>query len=87
MATLSSTELATLRNDCEKSILAGALALNYTKAQINASLQALENYFEATTRAGFGTAIENAAPGVFNANQKKRLAAFYIRQKCLREGV
>jgi hypothetical protein len=56
----------------------------WTKAQINAAVQAIEDWFEAqrTTVAGL---IETAAPGVFTNAQKKRIVKYYLQQKFGRE--
>jgi hypothetical protein len=53
---------------------------------IDAALQAVEDYFEATAKAGLNSAIETAAPGVFTGPQKKLLIAYFIMQKASREG-
>lgn len=87
MATLTGTELVELRNGCEASVRTAGVAIAYTKAQINAAVQAVEDYTETTARAGYGAAIEVAAPGVFNAAAKKRIVARYFQQKFRREGV
>lgn len=81
MAVLNATQLTELRQACSRS----GIAINYTKAQVNAGLQAIEDYFENTARAGFGQAIEAAAPGVFTAAQKKQLGKFWLLQKAGRE--
>jgi len=74
MAILNPTQLAQIRNGCEKV----EPNINYIKPQINAAIQALEDYFENTARAGFGAAIEAAAPGIFTNAQKKRIGRFYL---------
>lgn len=81
MATLTATQLAELRRGCAGAVV----AVNYTRAQINAGLQAIEDYYETTARAGFGSAIEAAAPGVFTNAQKKQLGKFWLFQKYGRE--
>lgn len=87
MAVLTSAQLAELRQGCASSAAAAGAPVNYTKAQLNAALQAVEDWFENTGRAAIGAAIEAAAPGLFNAAAKKRIAAYWLRQKFAREGV
>jgi hypothetical protein len=82
MAVLTASELAELRNG-----VANSGTQSWTRAQVNAALQAVEDYFEDTARAGFGSAIEAAAPGVFTNAQKKRIGAYWLLQKYRREGV
>jgi len=77
MATLTAAQMSTARNSCERI----DSSIGYTKAQINAALQACEDYFENTARAGFGGAMEAAAPGVFTAAQKRRIGRFYLLLK------
>lgn len=78
-AVLTGEELAELR----RQIVAGIV--NYTKIQVNAALQACEDYYEQTARVGFAQAMEAAAPGVFTNAQKKRIGAAFFRQKARRE--
>lgn len=75
MAILEATELAKLRRD-----FAEGVAVTYTKPQINAALQQIEDWFEAN-RASLGAAIT----GGWTANQKRRLVKFWLRQKFERE--
>lgn len=74
MAVLIAAQLAQVRNGCERI----EPNIGYTKAEVNAVIQAYEDYYETTARAGFGAAAEVAAPGVFNAAQKKRIGKFYL---------
>lgn len=84
MATLTATELAELRLACASS----QATVGYTKAQINAALQAIEDWFENTARAALNTTINTAtSPLVLSAPVKKILVAHYLRQKFAREGV
>jgi len=80
MAPLTDPERDELRQ-----MLAGAVTPTWTKPQINAALQAVEDWFE-TARAGAGAAIEAAAPGVFSPANKRRLLVAWLRQKLRREG-
>jgi len=79
---LTETDLVELRQDMARA----SATLAWRKANVNAALQAIETWFEAN-RASLGAAIETAAPGYFNATQKKQLVAFWLGQKCRREGV
>ena len=81
MAVLSGLELAELRR-----AMATNGTVTWTKPQINAALQAIEDWFEAN-RASLGAAIEAVAPGLYTAPRKKRLVAYWLRQKFVREGV
>lgn len=73
MATLTAPERDTLRQYVARQV--GTVA--YTKTQVNAALQALEN--DKTTFVNrCNTVIEGAAPGVFSAAQKRILAAAVI---------
>ena len=81
MAILTGDELAELRR-----AMAANGTVTWTKPQINAALQAIEDWFEAN-RVALGAAIEAAAPGLYNATRKKRLVAYWLRQKFVREGV
>ncbi len=80
MATLSATELAELRQG-----FADGRVVAHTKPQINAVLQAVEDWFEAN-RASLGAAMEAAAPGVFTGPQKKAIGSYWLRQKFVRGG-
>lgn len=82
MAILSVKELAELRRACARNVT----PVTWTKPQINAALQAIEDWFEAN-RASLGAAIETAAPLQFAGPLKKRLVAFWLRQKFGREAV
>lgn len=77
MAQLTADELAAIRRECA----AFGLTVNYTKAQINAAIQAIEDWFEAN-RAGISTAINAATtPLVLTAQQKKIIGAFWLLYK------
>lgn len=82
MATLLNNELSELRQTAGRD-----QAVDYTKPQINAALQAIEDWFEAN-RAALGAAINTAtAPYVFTPALKRRMVAHWFRQKFSREGV
>lgn len=87
MAILSASQCDELRQGITASTEKAGVAVNYSKAQMNAAIQAIEDYFENTAKAGFGSSIEAAAAGVFNNAAKKRIIAHWLRQKFVREGV
>lgn len=80
MAVLTATERAQLRRAVAQTVT----SVPWTKAQINAAVQAIEDFFE-NNRAALGAAIEAAAPGVFNAPLKQRLVKYWLQQKYGRE--
>ena len=83
MAILTLKQLADIRQSCYK----GAPAVDYDKTQINAMLQAVEDWFEAN-RNSLNTAINTAtAPKVFTIAQKKRAVAYWLEQKFQTEKV
>ena len=80
MAVLSSSELQVIRNQC-----AAIVAVNYTKTQINAAAQAVEDLITANA-----TAISNAintatSPVTLTVAQKKILVAVTLYVKYLRD--
>lgn len=88
MAALTTSEKADLRNGVERSCVANAVPIAYTKAQIDAAFQAIEDVWESNAlKNAISNAIEGAASGVFTVAQKKRLVAYWLRQKFGREGV
>jgi hypothetical protein len=80
MAVLTTEQLAPIRRNAAEEI-----APRWTKPQINAGLQAIEDWFEAN-RLALGSAIETAAPGVFNATQKRLLVKCWLLSKFERGG-
>ena len=81
MAVLSSDQLTDMR----KKMAVGETVV-WTKPQLNAALQAIEDWYE-TNKVAIGTAIDVAtAPLVFTAAQKKKLGAYWLLQKASREG-
>ena len=83
MATLTANQLSTLRQQ----VAAEGVAIAYTKPNLNAAAQAVENYFETTARAALNTAINAAtAPLVLPAPVKAALVKHYLRQKFERGG-
>jgi hypothetical protein len=79
MALLTSDQLAALRRQCAR----GEIPVNYTKAQINAALQAIEDTFES---AALQNAISNAintatSPLVLTAAQKRVLVKHWLASR------
>lgn len=76
MATLTTEDLQKIRQECARTII-----VNYTKAQINAAAQAVEDWIQANA-ASLSTAINAATtPLVLTAAQKKKLVAEYCDYK------
>lgn len=73
MATLTPEELRVIRNAIEKRV--NGFGVNYTKAQINAAAQAIEDRLQ-NSKTVLNNDIESAAPGVFNVPQKKLILAY-----------
>jgi hypothetical protein len=82
MAVLAAVQLAEVR----QKIAAQHAVVTWNKTELNAALQAVENVFQGTGKTALNNAIETASPGVFDANQKKLLIAFYVFQAAQREG-
>ena len=82
MAILTPEQLAEVRRE-----FAGAVPITCNKPQINAALQAIEDWFEAN-RASLGTAIDTATVPLgktFTNPEKKQAVKFWLRQKFGRE--
>mgnify|MGYP001605685944 FL=1 len=76
MVVLTVADLVPIRQACAKKV-----AVNYTKPQINAAVQAVENWFEAN-RAGLSGVIDTAtAPLVLSGAQKKAIVAYWLNYK------
>lgn len=82
MANLNAGQLTEIR---QRVAATGAIPVTYTKPQINAAVQAVEDYFETTARAGISAAIEAVEPGTFTAAQKRQIAKMWLFQKYGRE--
>lgn len=89
MAVLITPELVSLRQ-----LIARQMAPTWTKPQINAALQAIEDAVQSTSNVGnrslktyIGNAIEAAAPGVFTAGQKDTLFILWSYFNARRGGV
>lgn len=81
MAVLAGNQLAELR----RAVQAEAFRPDLSKATFSGAFQAVEDRFEAV-RSSFGTAIENAVPGVFSAQEKSRMVRYWLKQKFDRGG-
>lgn len=81
MAALTIEQQAELR----RAMAARLATVPYTKPQVNAAIQALEDWWETSGRAAAGAAIEAAAPGIFTAPLKKEIGKAWLRQKAERE--
>jgi hypothetical protein len=89
MATLTAAELQAGRRSAAR-----AATVPWTKAQYNAALQAVEDRMVSLSNVGgnsirqaISTAIENAAPGVFNAAQKDDLFIVWSLLNARRGGI
>lgn len=81
MAVLTTAELQGIRNGTATS----GVAINYTKAQINAAAQAVEDFL-ANNAAAISTAINTAtAPLVMSAAQKKAIVSWVVLMKYMRD--
>lgn len=80
MATISSSELQSIRNAC-----AETQTVNYTKTQINAAAQAIEDLI-VSSASSISTAINSAtSPLTLSAAQKKKLVAEVLKSKYERD--
>jgi len=84
MATLTSAQLVELMRHVNKNVA----EQTWTKAQISAALQAIEDrMLLASTKTTISSDIEAAAPGVFDNNQKNILFAVWCITFATRQGV
>lgn len=84
MATINANELAELRGTAGRNLGAA----HWTKAQVNAALQAVEDRLTANaTRNAIASDIEAAAPGVFSAQEKATLFGVWCHTAARRLGV
>ena len=80
MAIISGSDLAKMRRECAK-----GKTVNYTKADINTALQAVEDTFEGM-RATLSAAIDAAtSPLALTNAQKTTLVKFWLSNKFGRE--
>ena len=88
MAVLSAEERAALRRMVARLAEQKGVPVRWTKANIDAAMQAIENRWElAATKTAISNDIEAAAPGVFTVAQKRYLTTFWLLQKAGREEV
>ena len=81
MAILTPEELVEVRRECAVGIV------TWDKATINIALQAVEDWFEAN-RVSLASTINTAtSPFVFTNAQKKKIIAYWLRQKFRKESV
>ncbi len=76
MAVLTGDELAKMRRE-----FSTGNAVDFTKPDINAALQAIEDAWENTVRAMLSTAIDNAGAFVFTNAQKKAIGKPWLKHK------
>lgn len=81
MAILTADQMTQIRNLVEKS----GVPIDYRKTQINAAMQAVEDFFENTGKAAINNAIETACPMIFTAFQKKQIVKYWLLSKTGRE--
>lgn len=81
MAVLTALQLAELR----RAYAATGTAITVDKPTANTVFQAVEDYFENTSRSGFGGAIA-AVWATSTTAQKKAVVGVYLGQKMKREG-
>ena len=75
MAIITAPQAAKLRQ-----AMAREGTVTWTKAEINAAFQAIEDTFEGA-RPALGTAVETAAPGFFTGPQKTALIKHWLKHK------
>ncbi|MGI9489096.1 MAG: hypothetical protein ACR2RF_25065 [Geminicoccaceae bacterium] len=77
MAVLTAEELTELRQGAAND----SITLAWTKTNINAALQAIEDWWETTAKLDAATEIETAAPGVFSNPEKKLIGKWWMKKK------
>jgi hypothetical protein len=82
MAVMTSDELVEIRREC-----AVGETVTWDKATINIALQAIEDWFEANKADLVGAINTATSPFVFSNPQKKKLIAYWLKQKFRRENV
>lgn len=90
MAVIATDDLTDLRHR----LATAAGTVTWTKVQVNAALQAIEDAMTGATNVGahtvpqyIGLAIEQAAPGVFSAGQKQTLFIAWSLLNARRGGI
>ncbi len=69
---------ATQLSDVRQRIAAIAVTQGWTRTQVNAAINAVDDWFETTGRQEATAAIEAAVPGVFTAQQKRWIGKFWM---------
>ena len=83
---LTPKEQRRIRNGIEKVANEKGVSQTWSKAEVHAAVQAVEDRWDAAgTQIALSTDIEAAAPGVFTNPQKKHLAAFWLIMRGERE--
>ena len=86
MAVLTRDQLDSIRVQLEASP-AGIATGGSAKSLWNAAIQAVEDYFENTARAGINSAVNTAtSPTVLSAAQKKAIVVYWLLSKFNRGG-
>jgi hypothetical protein len=84
VAVLSPDQFADLRSRLNRDVA----VQTWTKAQINAAIQAVEDRMQlAATKTAISNDIEAVAPGVFDANTKQLIFAIWSLTYATRQGV
>jgi hypothetical protein len=84
MAVLDPNQLGELRSRMARN----TASQTWSKSQFNAAIQAIEDLmFAGSTRTTVSNAIEGAAAGVFNTQQKELLFAIWSLTYAQRQGV
>ena len=81
MAIITDDEMVPLRRGCAAETESGGLPIHWTKAEFKAAVQAVEDEYQATCRAAFGTAIETAVPGKFSNPEKKCIGRWWFTHR------
>lgn len=82
MATLNASELDKGMRELSRAKRPGPST--WSKPEIKAALQALEDWFEDAAKLDAAAAIERAAPGAFSNADKKKIGGIWMSRKSLR---
>lgn len=82
MATLTADELAALRKELRRQN--PTATVDFTKPEINDTLQAAEDAFE-TWRSTFGSAMQAGSAHTFSAPELKEIGGVYLELKARKE--
>jgi hypothetical protein len=67
-----------LKTQTRQLLAQAGVPITYTKAEINAVADALDQWWVTTARPSAAAAIETAAPGVFTAQQKLAIGKVWL---------